>query len=173
MAHVLENTHNLAISRNLIPRLSHLPALLERKRRSRASLTIENVRDGSSLIGQFVALGFVEFKASGCHCHNPWCFTAEPWVCNFESVCSFYPRGWLRNTQGLAPAQPFYIFGDDLSDIVVVPIKSQFQHGQAVSQKIISDLKSLWLDNTPFSIQRDYIIIIFSSVKLNKRASLL
>ena len=33
---------------------------------SRAALTIENIREGSSVIRQFVALSFVKFKVSRC-----------------------------------------------------------------------------------------------------------
>ena len=33
---------------------------------SRAALTIENIREGSSVIRQFVALSVVEFKVSRC-----------------------------------------------------------------------------------------------------------
>ena len=33
---------------------------------SRAALTIENIREGSSVIRQFDALSFVEFKVSRC-----------------------------------------------------------------------------------------------------------
>ena len=57
---------------NLVPKVSHLTAPLRRARRdpgthwSRAALTIENIREGSSVIRQFVALSFVEFKVSRC-----------------------------------------------------------------------------------------------------------
>ena len=43
---------------------------------SRATLTVENIREGSSVIGNFVALSFLEFKVSRCDFHYPRCLTA-------------------------------------------------------------------------------------------------
>ena len=63
------------------------PPPLERAKRdpgtrwSRATLTIENIREGSSVIRQLVALGFVEFKVTCC---------ATRMCCDRH----FYPR-WL------------------------------------------------------------------------------
>lgn len=42
---------------------------------SRATFTIENTREGSSIISQIVALSLVEFKVLRCDRHYPRCFT--------------------------------------------------------------------------------------------------
>ena len=71
--------HQWANLFNLVPTDS--PALSEWERRdpgkgrSHASWTIENIREGSSLITKFVGLNFVEFKALHCDSHYPWCWT--------------------------------------------------------------------------------------------------
>ena len=43
---------------------------------SRATLTIENIRERSSVIRRFVALSFVAFKASRCDRHYPGCLSS-------------------------------------------------------------------------------------------------
>ena len=42
---------------------------------SNVTLTIENIREGSSIIRQFVTLSFVIFKARSCNCHYLQCLT--------------------------------------------------------------------------------------------------
>ena len=54
--------------RNLVPRVSHLTTLLGRARRdpdlvwSRATLTIENIREGSSVVRQLLVFSFVPLR---------------------------------------------------------------------------------------------------------------
>ena len=58
---------------------------------SRATLTIENIREGSSVIRQFVALSFV-----ACDRHYPRCLTIAFGLTEFRIVCipAFIERVW-------------------------------------------------------------------------------
>ena len=66
---------------NFVPRVSHLRAHREEEGRnpgagwSRATLTIEGIKESSDAT-QFVALSFLEFKATHYDCHYPRCLKA-------------------------------------------------------------------------------------------------
>ena len=91
---------------NLVPRVSHFPALPERERRdpgtgwSRVSWTIENTREGSSNVSKFVALSFVDSKGgyhTGCNCASA-IVLQQPSGCHLESKTSdsFYSNVKLK-----------------------------------------------------------------------------